>query len=70
MTLTFQTLGRRAVAIIADVSREEDVQGMVAQTVASLGDLNVSCGHGLTVLEVQELIAASGHGRQCRNHTA
>lgn len=36
-----QAKGRRCIAVPADVSQEEDVQGMVAQVVDQLGGLDV-----------------------------
>lgn len=36
-------IGRRAIAIPGDVSKEAEVQAMVKQTVESLGGLDVVC---------------------------
>lgn len=41
MRLTLYILGRRSICVIADVSKEDQVQGMVKETVEELGELNV-----------------------------
>ncbi|KAJ7264957.1 acetoin reductase family protein [Mycena haematopus] len=53
-----QRLGRKAIAVIADVSKEDDVKGMVEATVAGLGRLdvmvaNAGVAHGGSVMDAE-----------------
>jgi hypothetical protein len=59
-------VGRRATCVIADVTQESEVQGMLATVVKELGELNVSHEPRKPVGEDSQ---QADYGGQCRNYS-
>lgn len=61
--------GNQAIAVVGDVSKEEDVQSMVASTVEHLGGLDVvGRAHELDDVVPLTLTRIATDGRECGNH--
>lgn len=64
-----RALGRRAMAVVADVSKEEEVNKMVSRVIEELGGIDIlvnNVGHGLPIL-VEDMTAEDWHVVIARN---